>query len=97
MTNCTDLSKAESGQNVYYRSSPGAKMLIHKVGTILSDNEIVLDFYFHYEPYIILFSSDGEHIDGGFYKPGVSRIYPMTKVNNLIYQAEQEFEIDGTL
>ncbi len=97
MTDCIDLSKAAVGQRVYYRSKASSKLSIEKIGTVLSFGEIVLDFYFHYEPYVILFSDTGHHIGGGFHEAGTSKVFPMTEENDLIYQAENEYAIDEAL
>ncbi len=92
MTNCIDLSMAAVGQRVYYRSKASNKLSVEKIGTVLQSGEIVLDFYFHYEPYVILFSSTGHHIGGGFYEAGMSRVFPMTEENDLIYHSEQAYQ-----
>ncbi len=95
MSNCIDLSTAKVGQNVYYRSKASRKLSVEKIGTVLQSGAIVLDFYFHYEPYVILFSNTGHHIGGGFHETGTSKVFPMTEENDLIYQSEQSYVIDG--
>ncbi len=92
MTNCIDLSMAKVGQRVYYRSKASSKLSVEKIGTILKSGAIVLNFYLHYEPYVILFSKTGHHIGGGFHEAGTSKVFPMTEENDLICQSEQAYQ-----